>query len=67
MIGFCVDKVWIVRHDEDPDNILGVFDVESEAYEYLDEVAVRYENGAYLAPFSVPYRSTDWDAQISPS
>ena len=60
-----VQQVWIVYHDSSPDNvILGVFDVEDEAYTYQEAVAADYPSGALLTPFPVPWRATDHSAEI---
>jgi len=60
-----VKQVWIVYHDSGPDNnILGVFDDEGEAYEFQELVAPKYDNGALLTPFPVPWRYTDRVTEI---
>lgn len=57
---FAGGEVWIVQHDESPDNtVLGVFATDDEAYAFMDTVKDDYENGVICSSFSVPYRSTD--------
>lgn len=53
-------EVWIVQHDESPDNtVLGVFATDDEAYAFMDTVKDDYENGVLCSSFPIPYRSTD--------
>ncbi|MEJ8282569.1 hypothetical protein ACVKXF_000633 [Curtobacterium sp. PvP017] len=57
---FAGGEVWIVQHDESPDNtVLGVFATDDEAYAFMDTVKDDYENGVICSSFSIPYRSTD--------
>lgn len=57
---FAGGEVWIVQHDESPDNtVLGVFATDDEAYAFMDTVKDDYENGMICSSFSIPYRSTD--------
>jgi hypothetical protein len=50
-------EVWIVQHDESPDNtILGVFATSEEARAFAEEVSDRFPNGALTARFPVGYR-----------
>lgn len=62
-----MNTVWIVFHDSSPNNtILGVFDNEQEAYEFLEIVGPEYPNGAYLSDFDVPWkRAAGTEIQIS--
>lgn len=57
---FAGSEVWIVQHDESPDNtVLGVFATDDEAYAFMDTVKDDYENGVICSSFAIPYRSTD--------
>jgi hypothetical protein len=50
-------KVWIVQHDEGPDNtVLGVFLGESEAAAFAEEVKNQFANGVIYSCFEVGYR-----------
>ena len=53
-------EVWIVQHDESPDNtVLGVFASQDEADAFMDEVKSNFENGVLCSSFPVGYRYTD--------
>lgn len=55
-----VEHVWIVCHDENPDNtILGVFRTPEEANAYADEVHHLFENGVIFSSFPIGYRHID--------
>lgn len=59
------EHVWIVQHDESPDNtILGVFATDDEAYEFMETVKHNYENGVILSSFPIGFRSTDGVVQF---
>ncbi|OUE10444.1 hypothetical protein C5E16_02675 [Clavibacter michiganensis] len=50
-------EVWIVQHDESPDNtVLGVFATSEEAHAFAEEVTDRFPNGAITARFPIGYR-----------
>ncbi|KZC95748.1 hypothetical protein [Clavibacter tessellarius] len=50
-------EVWVVQHDETPDNtILGVFATRQEAYAFAEEVTDRFPNGAMTVRFPIGYR-----------
>lgn len=52
--------MWIVCHDESPDNtILGVFRTSEEADEYAKEVGHMYENGVIYSGYRMGYRHID--------
>lgn len=54
------DVVWIVCHDESPDNtVLGVFRTAEEAQAYADEVQHMFENGVIYSAFPIGYRHID--------
>lgn len=50
-------RIWIVQHDESPDNtVLGVFDDELAADRFAKEVQHRSTNGVLIASFEIGYR-----------
>ncbi|QYM75328.1 hypothetical protein [Leucobacter luti] len=52
--------VWIVCHDESPDNtVLGVFATGAEAEAYAGEVQHLFENGVIFTSFPIGYRHID--------
>ena len=59
-------SVWIVQHDESPDNtILGVFATRNEASTFAEEVKPQFENGVIFAQFALGYRFDDNSARYS--
>jgi|GEM_PF-1851835 len=59
-------SVWIVQHDERPDNtILGVFATRNEASTFAEEVKAQFENGVIFAQFALGYRFDDNSARYS--
>ena len=49
--------VWIVQHDESPDNtILGVFATSEAAAEFAEQVKDGFSDGVVFAGYDVPYR-----------
>ena len=59
-------SVWIVQHDERPDNtILGVFAMRNEASTFAEEVKAQFENGVIFAPFALGNRFDDNSARYS--
>lgn len=55
-----VDHVWIVCHDETPDNtVLGVFLTEDEASAYAEEIQDQFEDGVIYSAFPIGYRHID--------
>lgn len=61
-----VHSVWIVQHDESPDNtVLGVFATEKEAREYANLVHAEYANGVITTEFAIGYRHHDRVARYS--
>ena len=58
--GATSDHVWIVCHDESPDNtVLGVFRTGEEAEEYADQIGHLFENGVIFTSFPIGYRHID--------
>lgn len=54
------EHVWIVCHDESPDNtVLGVFRTGEEAENYADEIEHMFENGVIFSSFPIGYRHID--------
>lgn len=54
------ELVWIVCHDESPDNtVLGVFRTAEEAEGYADEIEHMYDNGVIFTSFPIGYRHID--------
>ena len=50
-------SVWIVQHDESPDNtVLGVFGSLAEAGEFAEEVKARFANGVIYSEYAIGYR-----------
>ena len=61
-----VSEVWIVYDDDSPSlTLYGVFERETEAHSYADEVAHLTPLGAKVQQFSVPYRVTDRGTVLS--
>lgn len=59
------EQVWIVQHDESPDNtILGVFATDKEAYEFMETVKNDYADGVILSSFPIGFRATDGVVQF---
>lgn len=54
------DSVWIVQHDESPDDtVLGVFASPEEAHEYAQLVQGEFENSVIITEFEIGYRHRD--------
>ncbi|ALD13896.1 hypothetical protein BFL35_13710 [Clavibacter michiganensis] len=52
-----VSEVWIVQHDESPDNtVLGVFATREEAHDFAEEVTDRFPNGALTTHYPIGFR-----------
>ncbi len=50
-------KVWIVQHDDSPDNtVVGAFTTQGEAGSFAEEMSDRFENGLLYSAFNVGYR-----------
>ena len=50
-------RIWIVQHDESPDNtVLGVFADEAAADRFAKEVQHRWANGVLIASYAIGYR-----------
>ena len=57
-------SVWIVQHDESPDNtILGVFATRNEASTLAEEIKAQLENGIVFARLTLSYRFDDNSAR----
>ena len=57
-------SVWIVQHDESPDNtVLGVFGSLAEADEFAEGVKARFANGVIYSEYAIGYRYDDGTAQ----
>ncbi|AZS42309.1 hypothetical protein CVS54_03672 [Microbacterium oxydans] len=55
--------VWIVYLEETP-GFIGVFDVESDAYEFQEKYAADSGLSVLLTPVSVPYRVAGTDGPL---
>lgn len=54
------EHVWIVCHDERPDNtVLGVFRTAEQAEDYAAEIGHMYDNGVIYSSFPIGYRHID--------
>ena len=50
-------SVWIVQHDESPDNtVLGVFGTSDEADAFASEIGAQFKNGVMYGEFEIGYR-----------
>jgi hypothetical protein len=50
-------SVWIVQHDESPDNtILGVFASQGEATAFAEEIEDQFVDGVIFSTFAIGYR-----------
>ena len=51
------ERVWIVQDDEAPDyRVLGVFETEAEASDFVREVSDRFPAGVIYASFPLGFR-----------
>lgn len=49
--------VWIVQHDESPDNtVVGVFQTEDEASAFAAEEAANFRDGLIYSEYEIGYR-----------
>jgi hypothetical protein len=59
-------SVWIVQHDESPQNtILGVFPSSKEAAAFAEEVKEQFENGVLTAQFALGCRFDENSARYA--
>ncbi|UOR01683.1 hypothetical protein MUN77_16470 [Leucobacter allii] len=59
-------SVWIVCHDESPDNtVLGVFRTAEEAGAYAEEVQHLFANGVIYCAFPIGYRHIDESSRFA--
>lgn len=50
-------SVWIVQHDQSPDNtVLGVFATSEEADNFAEEIQGQFANGVIYSEFEIGFR-----------
>ena len=61
-------SVWIVQHDESPNNtVLGVFSSSQEADAFAAEVKGQFKNGVICSEFAIGYRFVHGSQRYSKS
>jgi hypothetical protein len=61
-----VKAVWIVQQDETPDNtILGVFESEADARDYVEEIHHQFTKGVFYSSFPIGYRFDEGSQRYS--